>query len=151
MVQSGGERSCPGANGWRCLVRLGAQKLVAEALRLNKQRSRSSKILFWVAMAPALFYGVLTIAIAIPSLFLGPSAEWQPPAFLHVAFKVYTYLAAGFSALLVWWCWRAFCGDPPRNPKTPSRRALVWGGIAIAVWVLLILLLNIFTTETSSA
>lgn len=95
-------------------------------------------------MAPALFYGTLTIFIAIPSLFLGPSAEWQPPVSVRVAFHAYSYLALGCSALLVWWTWRMFCGDPPRHPQLPSRRAWLWAGIAVAAWLLLILLLNVF-------
>ena len=118
---------------------------------MSAQRSRGSKILFWVALAPALFYGTLTVAIALPSLFLGPSAEWQPPRFLQFAFIVYSYIVAALSVVLVWWCWRVFCGDPPRNPKLPSRKAVIWGLVAVALWALLILLLNVFGLPESAA
>jgi hypothetical protein len=80
----------------------------------------------------------------VPSLFLGFSAQTQAPAPLRVAFTAYSYVALGLSAVLVWWTWRVFCGDPPRSPSLPGRRALLWGLAAFAAWMLLLVALNLF-------
>jgi hypothetical protein len=40
--------------------------------------------------------------------------------------------------VMVWWIWRIYRGDPPRNPKIPSKRVLIAAAVLFTAWAVAI-------------
>lgn len=95
-------------------------------------------LLFWVFLAPGLLYAFLAVT-TIPAILaravLGPSAK--SPVGQFAMFILGLAMAASTIAL-VWWVWRLYRGDPPREPKIPSERVLVAVAVVILAWTIAI-------------
>lgn len=95
-------------------------------------------IVFWALLGPGLLYAFMALA-TLPAVLLrvaiGSAAE-SPTG--QVVMSALGLAMVATTIAMVWWVWRIYRGDPPREPKFPSKRALLTAGVLLTTWIVAI-------------